>query len=144
MLLFLYSDTNYARAGIRANITVGPLPCVQGVRNGSACACAAGWTGLRCDTALCPRNCSHALGQGECVVPGADPTSSYCRCVAGFAGPDCAAPITPDSWYTVRRDGGPALTPRMFHSLSVEPSTGHAWQVIRSLSIFLLCPSDPV
>lgn len=50
--------------------------CIDGV-----CTCDATWTGEACEIQVCPNNCSHSHGQGEC-----NRESHHCDCVHGFKG----------------------------------------------------------
>ncbi|KAK2536342.1 von Willebrand factor D and EGF domain-containing protein-like [Columba guinea] len=75
--------------GVDTVIKVLPVSCEGGCQNGGECIsvngvvkclCASGWTGSRCQEAICPQGCRN---NGACVAPG------ICSCPAGWVGGAC-------------------------------------------------------
>ncbi|KAJ7322360.1 hypothetical protein JRQ81_018647, partial [Phrynocephalus forsythii] len=71
------------------NVTLGFLSCEGGCQNGGECIsvggvvkclCASGWTGSRCQEAICSQGCRNG---GGCVAPG------ICSCATGWVGGAC-------------------------------------------------------
>ena len=74
-----------------------PAGCVRGACAAPGrCECFAGWTGERCDAAVCARNCSH---RGLCVSPGQCLCDEPLAGVAALAATSVGAPLlAPEGW----------------------------------------------
>ncbi|XP_019387193.1 PREDICTED: wnt inhibitory factor 1-like, partial [Crocodylus porosus] len=71
------------------------------------CLCASGWTGLRCQEAVCPQGCQ---SDGACVASG------ICSCQAGGVGGDCNLAVCK----LLCQHGGKCIAPNMCHTLVVQ------------------------
>lgn len=74
-----YFPSVYTFLGVRRYSHIdcsGNGVCIDGV-----CTCDAIWTGEACEIQVCPNNCSHSHGQGEC-----NRESHHCDCMHGYKG----------------------------------------------------------
>ncbi|XP_017752850.1 PREDICTED: attractin-like protein 1 isoform X1 [Eufriesea mexicana] len=103
-LLHFYSDVVYNMSGFNITYKINACPsryshidcsghgvCIDGV-----CTCDATWIGEACEIQVCPNNCSHSHGQGEC-----NRESHHCDCVHGFKGSDCSQRSDRGFWESV-------------------------------------------
>lgn len=88
MLILLYSDTNYALHGFRAEFSVTDCPnnCTapsHGVCVEHKCYCFNDWGGYDCSREVCPNNCGQSQNRGHCV-------QTHCKCHNKFTGQACS------------------------------------------------------
>ncbi|XP_066586444.1 attractin-like protein 1 isoform X2 [Prorops nasuta] len=109
-LLHFYSDGVYNMSGFNITYKINACPsryshvdcsghgeCTEGI-----CICHDMWTGEACDVQVCPNNCSHLHGQGECKYD-----KQHCDCNHGFKGADCSQRSDRGFWETVGYMVGP-------------------------------------
>lgn len=103
-LLHFFSDDAYNMSGFNISYKINGCPtnnsalecsgrgiCVEG-----ECTCDAPFIGEACNVPICPNNCSHSLGQGEC-----DKEAHRCKCKSGYAGIDCTQIAALGVWSTI-------------------------------------------
>ncbi|CAH1785464.1 unnamed protein product [Owenia fusiformis] len=126
MLIYFYSDRNYALEGFNATYTVTDclLDCSgKGTCNSltHTCHCHPGMTGDGCQLQECPDFCSQPLG--ECI-------GGKCVCIDGFTGSNCAlsmnSTIGNSSWYQVA-PAGSGFTARTGHAGAFISSSNSFW-----------------
>ena len=129
MLIYFYSDRNYMLSGFYATymVTDCAFNCSgNGVCDPSTgtCTCQTGFTGMACETSLCPNMCGD---HGVC-----DNVLNRCVCDPGYAGHNCSFPVGAvfgqSTWYTLAPD-----------SSGFKARTGHSGTYLesaRSLYIF--------
>eukprot|EP00041_Stephanoeca_diplocostata_P008339 m.123217 g.123217 ORF g.123217 m.123217 type:complete len:788 (+) comp17278_c2_seq17:41-2404(+) len=128
--VILFSDVNYARSGLVANLTVTTCNSSCGVHGvcqlDNTCRCASGWSGWDCSIELCPNDCGISNGHGQCSSDG-----SFCVCDENRAGTDCSiSPTSDNTWYTLRSTASEEVLPweiaRAGHTSTVLNET-HVW-----------------
>uniref|UniRef100_A0A8D8HL17 Attractin n=1 Tax=Culex pipiens TaxID=7175 RepID=A0A8D8HL17_CULPI len=114
-LLHFFSDDAYNMSGFNISYQVNACPTVDTALNcsghgvcavGGDCSCDPGWTGLACNVARCPNNCSSHLGRGTCNV-----LQQRCDCAKGFDGSDCSQVRAHGVWTTIDSEGKQGFVP---------------------------------
>lgn len=122
MLVYLFSDRNYERAGFTAHYEIQncPLNCSnKGHCIDHKCQCLVGRLGEACEREQCPDNCGH----GQCVLNTDNNVTSICECDKGYTGYLCNISLNDSEgseyWYTVLPEG-----------MGFEPRSAHAGSFI--------------
>lgn len=134
MHIILFSDANYVRSGLVANVTVTTCSSSACSAHGTCqassntCLCDAGWGGWDCSIELCPNDCGSSSSHGQCSSE-----DSHCICDENRAGNDCSVSSTSDNtWYTLRSTTSSASLPweiaRAGHTSTTINST-HVWNL---------------
>ncbi|XP_014662465.1 PREDICTED: multiple epidermal growth factor-like domains protein 8 [Priapulus caudatus] len=130
MLVHLYSDTNYARAGFNASYEIHDCPADCNEHGSCSatlgrCSCYPGWKGDSCHVEICPEGCGEARGRGTCSAE-----AQRCVCEDGYAGDSCSLHTLgqqgDNAWQNVSCDGC-GLAPRAAHAAAYLPDTGALW-----------------
>ena len=139
MLVYFYSDRNYALEGFVAEYLVSD--CAYNCNNRGTCdtrthqcTCERPWTGSGCSQAKCPNNLCGL--HGECNFD-----TNRCDCHPSYVGHDCSLNIfkpEPDTWYMVDPGGAGGFEGRAGHTV-VYLSISHSLYAYGGTTLNGLC-----
>lgn len=114
-----------------AVMTCNNCPKPRECRNNN-CLCKSGFTGIKCEVELCPRNCSASRKQGIC-----DKSYGHCVCTPGFGGPDCGIELKNHQLVVTELFNSEYLAENLDHLRKTLPRFGHSLVADRRGSLWM-------